>query len=49
MTVGELRDLLAGKDPSMPVVIWNDNDGSRGEVEYTTDTDGEVTICGRMT
>lgn len=46
MTVGELRDLLAAKDPSMPVILWNDDNGTHGEVMYTTDTDSELTICG---
>lgn len=46
MTVGELRDLLSGKDPDMPVVLWNDANGQTGDVEYLTFTDGQVTISG---
>ena len=46
MTVGELRDLLSGKDSDMPVVLWNDANGQNGEADCLTDTDGQVTICG---
>ena len=48
MTVGELRELLAGKDESMPVILWNDNDRTSGDAEYVIDTDGEVTISGHL-
>lgn len=48
MTVGELREALAGKDDSMPVILWNDGDGSHGDAWYVTDTDGELTICGPL-
>ena len=46
MTVGELCDLLSGKDSDMPVTMWNDDNGQHGDVDYLTFTDGQVTICG---
>ncbi len=46
MTVGELCDLLSGKDSDMPVVMWNDDNGQSGDVDYLTFTDGQVTISG---
>jgi hypothetical protein len=46
MTVGELRDFISGQDDDRPVVMWNDDNGQHGDVEYLTFTDGQVTICG---
>jgi hypothetical protein len=48
MTVAELRNILERLPGDMPVVIWDDNSGRHGDAAYTTSTDGELTICGRL-
>jgi hypothetical protein len=48
MTAAELRNLLAAVDADTPVILWDDVTGRSGDASYTTSTDGQLTICGRL-
>ncbi len=47
MTVGELRNLLAGLDDNLEVVVYNNNSDETSKVQsitYNYDTETEVTV-----
>ena len=48
MTVAELLEVLESQPGDWPVIIWDDDSGRTADADYTTSTDGQLTICGRL-
>jgi len=48
LELAERAAAIAARTPDLPVILWNDLNGSSGDAQYLTDTDGQVTICGEI-